>query len=100
MPAAARYMAMGEPRPPAPMHSTLVEQIFFWPGQPDFGQDQVPRIAANFVIVQFHTNFESHESSSGRINQVATPCGAMRRDGHRSGSDDQRAARKPTRPDG
>jgi hypothetical protein len=29
MPAAARYMAMGEPRPPAPMQTTLVEQIFF-----------------------------------------------------------------------
>ena len=38
MPAAARYMAMGEPRPPAPMQTTLVEQIFFCPASPTSGK--------------------------------------------------------------
>jgi hypothetical protein len=38
MPAAARYMAMGEPRPPAPMHRTLVALIFFWPARPTSGR--------------------------------------------------------------
>jgi purine-nucleoside phosphorylase len=38
MPAAARYIAMGDPKPPAPMHSTLVEQIFFCPAMPTSGR--------------------------------------------------------------
>ena len=37
-PAAARYMAMGDPSPPAPMHRTLVERIFFWPARPTSGR--------------------------------------------------------------
>ena len=65
MPAAARYMAMGDPSPPAPMQSTLVEQIFFWPGQPHLRQDQVARVAPDFVVVQLHVN-QSQESNSPR----------------------------------
>jgi hypothetical protein len=38
MPAAARYIAIGEPRPPAPMHSTLVPLIFFCPAKPTSGK--------------------------------------------------------------
>ena len=38
MPAAARYIAMGEPKPPAPMQRTEVEQIFFWPASPTSGR--------------------------------------------------------------
>ena len=33
-----RYMVMGDPRPPAPMHKTLVEQIFFCPAMPTSGR--------------------------------------------------------------
>src|SRR5579859_3076740 len=38
MPAAARYIAIGDPSPPAPMQRTLVEQIFFWPARPTSGR--------------------------------------------------------------
>ncbi len=33
-----RQMAMGEPSPPAPMQTTLVEQIFFCPANPTSGK--------------------------------------------------------------
>jgi hypothetical protein len=37
-PAAARYSAIGEPSPPAPMHSTLAALSFFCPSIPTFGR--------------------------------------------------------------
>ena len=38
MPAAARYMLIGEPSPPVPMHSTLALLSFFWPAMPTSGR--------------------------------------------------------------
>ncbi len=38
MPAAARYIEMGDPNPPVPMHSTLVAFSFFCPAMPTSGK--------------------------------------------------------------
>ncbi len=37
MPAAARYSAVGEPRPPAPSSRTFASSIFCWPSTPISG---------------------------------------------------------------
>ena len=38
MPAAARYRAIGEPSPPAPMHRTDESFSFCWPADPTSGR--------------------------------------------------------------
>ncbi len=38
MPAAARYIAIGEPRPPAPITSTLASSSLRWPAPPMLGR--------------------------------------------------------------
>ena len=39
-PAAARYRAVGEPRPPAPSSSTLASSSFCWPSMPTSGSSR------------------------------------------------------------
>ena len=56
MPAAARYIAIGEPKPPAPMHRTLVALIFFWPARPTSGKIKMPGVATDFFVVQLHNS--------------------------------------------
>ena len=60
---------MGEPRPPAPMHRTLAALIFLWPCQPDFGQNQMPRVAADFVDCSIPYMHDRAEQLNRRIDQ-------------------------------
>ena len=48
-PAAARYSAAGEPRPPAPSSRTLLSSSLAWPSTPDLGQQQVALVAVALV---------------------------------------------------
>src|ERR1039458_6975842 len=68
MPAAAIYMEMGEPRPPAPMHSTLVPLIFFWPAKPTSGRircREYRRISSLFnSIIKLHKVWQKRNKSS------------------------------------
>lgn len=38
MPAAARYIAAGQPSPPAPTIKALVLDNFFWPGRKEYNK--------------------------------------------------------------
>ena len=42
---------------------------FLLAGQTDFGQNQVPRVAADFVIVQFHNQPTGRDTDTLRIEQ-------------------------------
>ena len=81
MPAAARYIAIGEPRPPAPITSTArVEQLAL-PGPADVRQDDVPRVALDLLLgerrarVMPARNASSSVISPSRIqNDRSTGC--------------------------
>ena len=49
-PAAARYNAAGEPRPPAPMQSTLPALQLLLSLDADLRHDEVPAVAFDFVV--------------------------------------------------
>ena len=51
-PAAARYIVAGEPRPPAPMHSTRDGLQLLLPLHAHLGQDEVTAVALDFLGVQ------------------------------------------------
>ncbi len=89
-----------EPADPDAEHAGRAN--FLLPLQPDFGQDEVTRVTAEFVIGQFHNRFESGARSSGaflsigpdrshhRISRSAGPGNAER--GMKQSSDTQKAA--------
>ena len=63
---------------------------FLLAGQTDFGQNQMPRVAADFVIVQFHkskgkySNAAAKEIKSGSLNKFY--CSALSRNCNRPSS--------------
>ena len=57
MPAAARYSAIGEPRPPVPIQSTRAAFSFSLAFHADLGHDQMARVAQDLVFVERHWKF-------------------------------------------
>ena len=84
-PAAARYIAAGDPRPPAPMHSTFAAFSVALPVHADFRQDQVPAVAPDFVAATAAAVRSALDwrRSLRPAGDVARPAGDRRDDAHR-----------------
>jgi hypothetical protein len=64
-PAAARYIATGEPRPPAPMQSTRAAFKLLLPFHPHFRKDQVTAVALDLVGVERHGRRRGRAHTAG-----------------------------------
>ena len=89
-PAAARYIAAGEPRPPAPMQSTLPAFSSPLTVHADLRHDQMPAVALDLVVGEFG-QVAMPVSRAGRSNVLESDAACHRR------NDADRVARRDRR---